>query len=116
MSKKDKKQAATASEAPEPLVDAPGGPVQLVADMNREASAGAPFLYFDQAGVSGHLNGVIRVTLEAGRIMPGENNKVFQDRVVVGHLRMTLPAARSLRSALDRALLIAAPPPSQASN
>ena len=77
---------------------------------------GAPFLYFENASVSGHLNGVIRVTLEASRIMPGDQGRVFSDRVLVGHLRMNIPAAQSLRAALDRALLMASPAATETRN
>jgi hypothetical protein len=76
------------------------------------ASAHAPFLYFENAPTFGHLNGVIRVTLEAGRDLPSPETggRVVADRVIVAHLRMNIPAARSLKAALEGALLLAAPP------
>jgi hypothetical protein len=34
------------------------------------ASAHAPFLYFEDVPVFGHMNGIVRITLTASRIMP----------------------------------------------
>jgi hypothetical protein len=72
------------------------------------ASAHAPFLYFDHAPNFGFNQGIVNVTLEAFRFLSGSPT-LTRDRVVVAHLRMSIPAAMSLRSALDGALLIAAP-------
>ena len=80
------------------------------------ASAHAPFLYFDNAPTIGHMNGIIQVTLEAGRLYPGPSGEVMRERVLVAHLRMNANAARSLRAALDKALLLAAPPDSPSRN
>jgi hypothetical protein len=75
------------------------------------ASAHAPFLYFDDASAFGHVNGIIRITLEAGRTIPGPvAGTVLSDRVIVAHLRMNIPAALSLKAALEGALLMAMPP------
>jgi hypothetical protein len=80
-------------------------------------SAHAPFLYFEDASAFGHINGIIRVTLEATRLYPeaGEHGAKIE-RVVVGHLRMNIPAARSLRAALDGALFLATPPETASKN
>jgi hypothetical protein len=80
-------------------------------------SAHAPFLYFEDASAFGHINGVIRVTLEATRLYPetGEQS-VKVERVIVGHLRMNIPAARSLKAALEGALFLAAPPETESRN
>ncbi len=78
-------------------------------------SANAPFIYFEDAPTFGHMNGIIQVTLEAVRIY-SEASGVKRERVVVAHMRMNIPAARSLRAALDGALLIAAPSESHAKN
>jgi hypothetical protein len=72
------------------------------------ASAHAPFLYFDVAPNFGCSHGIVNVTLEAARYL-SRGSKVTMDRVVVAHLRMSLPAAASLKSALEGALLIAFP-------
>jgi hypothetical protein len=80
------------------------------------ASAHAPFLYFENAGAFGILNGVIRITLDAQRIFPAEGESVAIDRVVVAHLRMNIPAAMSLKAAIEGALLLAAPGPTETKN
>ena len=72
--------------------------------------AHAPFLYFENASAFGHLSGIIRITLEAARIIPAPGNQgVVIDRVIVAHLRMNIPAALSLKAAIDGALLLATP-------
>jgi hypothetical protein len=75
------------------------------------ASAHAPFLYFETAPIFGYQNGVIRITLEATRDMPGPAGEVTSDRAIVAHLRMNIPAALSLKSAIEGALLLAMPSP-----
>jgi len=80
------------------------------------ASAHAPFFYFDNAPAFGHLNGIIRITLEASRDMPSGDGLVSSDHVIVAHLRMNMAAALSLKGAIDGALLLASPPPTQAQN
>lgn len=72
------------------------------------ASAHAPFLYFDIATNFGFNNGIVNVTLETVRYMSA-GQKVALDRVVVAHLRMSIPAVRSLKAAVDGALLLASP-------
>jgi len=80
-------------------------------------SANAPLLYFDEASAYGHVNGIIRLTLEAARLYPATPAPgVKIDRVVVAHLRMNIQAARSLKQAIEGALLLAAPPESEAKN
>jgi hypothetical protein len=74
------------------------------------ASANAPFLYFDNAPTFGHYNGTIRVTLTAARDMP-VGGAVRQDAVIVAHLRMNVTAALALKSAIEGALLLASPRP-----
>jgi hypothetical protein len=90
-------------------------PVEVIPSVAGEisaiASAHAPFLYFEQISAFGHLNGIIRITLEASRDMPAPGNPqaAVADRVIVAHLRMNVPAALSLKAALEGALLMAAP-------
>ena len=79
------------------------------ANLSAATGTHAPFLYFDNAPVFGYFNGVVRVTLEVFRDMNGPNREVVTDRVIVGHLRMSIEAAKSLKSALEGALLIAMP-------
>ena len=80
------------------------------------ASADAPFLYFENAPAFGTMNGIIKVTLTATRDMPLPHNKIASDHVVVAHLRMNMAAARALKSALEGALLLASPSPSETQN
>ncbi len=80
-------------------------------------SSQAPFVYFEQASAFGHMNGVVRVTLEAMRIYPSPSGQgALADRVVTAHLRMSVQAAQSLKAALEGALLLAAPAESSARN
>jgi hypothetical protein len=79
-------------------------------------SAQAPFVYFEGISAWGVIPGVIRITLEAGRLLPTPDGKVAVDRVVVGHLRMNEPAARSLADALQKALLALTPVSQRAQN
>lgn len=81
------------------------------------ASATAPFIYFEEVPTFGHMAGIIRITLDAIRIYPGEEpNTVKTDRVLVAHLRTNLLGAQMLRDALDKALLMANPPETEARN
>jgi hypothetical protein len=80
-------------------------------------SAHAPIIYFEDASAFGHINGMIRLTLEAARLYPATPDPgVRVDRVIVAHLRMNIPAARSLKKALEGALLLAAPSESGSKN
>lgn len=80
------------------------------------ASAHAPFLYFEGASAFGILNGIVRITLEAQRLLPTQDQQVAVDRVVVAHLRMNIPAAESLKAAIDGVLLLAKPGPTKTKN
>ena len=73
------------------------------------ASAHAPFIYFEGAPNYGYNNGIVNITLEALRYLP-VGDKVMFDRVIVGHLRMSLQAATNLRGSLDAAIKLATPP------
>jgi hypothetical protein len=84
----------------------PASPIEM--DISDIASAHAPFLYFDHAFNFGYHNGIVSITLEAVRFI-AKGQTPARDRVVVAHLRMTIPAAMSLKTALEGALLIAAP-------
>lgn len=91
-------------------------PVEVIPSVAGEvsaiASAHAPFLYFEDATAYRHLNGIIRITLEASRDIPapGGQQAVLSDRVIVAHLRMNVPAARSLQAAIEGALRLATAP------
>lgn len=70
--------------------------------------ANAPVIYFDGAPCYGSSGGIVHVTLAAGRHLL-EDNQVAVDAVAVAFLRCSIPAARSLKEALERALLMATP-------
>ena len=70
----------------------------------------APYIYFEGACAFGWNAGVINLTLSADRQMISAEGELKIDRVVVAYLRGNMQAARSLRDALDKALLLAAPP------
>jgi hypothetical protein len=98
-------------------------PVEAIPSVNGGvsaiASAHAPFLYFEGAPTFGHLNGIIRVTLEATRDLPtGQHPSatVGTDRVLVAHLRGNIQAFLALRAAIDGALLLANPAPTRTQN
>jgi hypothetical protein len=79
------------------------------------ASANAPFIYFENASFFALFNGIAQMTLEANRLIAtGPDGRVAVDRVVVAHLRSSLPALRSLRAAIDGILLMAEPTPGPA--
>jgi hypothetical protein len=62
-------------------------------------------------GVDGfaHYNGIVHVALTQLRFGAVEEGRLHSEFVVVANLRMNLVAARNLREALDKALLMAAP-------
>jgi hypothetical protein len=70
----------------------------------------APVLYFENTISFGFHNGVVSLTLTTSRDWISEDGTLVSEQVVVAHLRSAVPAAASLRSALDKALLLAAPP------
>jgi hypothetical protein len=84
------------TDKPEPVVteNMPARESQISA----AASANAPFIYFDGASYFGLYNGIGQLTLEA------------LDRVLVAHLRSSLAALRSLRSAIDSIVQLAEAP------
>lgn len=66
------------------------------------ASAAAPFVYFDRAPNFGFNGAVANISLEAIRFeAAAEGADVVADRVTVAHLRMTLDALRSLKTAIE---------------
>jgi hypothetical protein len=69
----------------------------------------APFIFYEGAPAFGHMNGVINLTLSAMRTCVGPDGGPKNDLVVVAYLRGNIQAAISLRNAIDKALLLAAP-------
>lgn len=72
-------------------------------------TAHAPFIFYEGAPAFGFINGVVNITLSASRTWVGSEGGVVNDQVVVAYLRGNIPAALSLRQAIDSALLLAAP-------
>jgi hypothetical protein len=85
-------------------------------EISIDGSVHAPLLYFEDASAFGYMNGIIRVTLEAARIYPTAAQGVQVERVAVAHLRMNVPAARSLITALEGAILLGTQSASESKN
>lgn len=84
--------------------------------LSESGSAHAPFLYFEEAPTLGYMNGIIRITLEAGRQYSPTLGEVVTDRVVVAYLRTNIQGALALKAAIESALLLANPAGSEAKN
>jgi hypothetical protein len=63
------------------------------------ASAQAPFVFIDEFPNSGYYNGIVHITCEALRFMAIDGVPT-NDRVIVAHLRMNLPALEALKGAI----------------
>jgi hypothetical protein len=83
------------------------GEVAVVIPVNDVSHA--PFIFYEAAPVSGHMNGIINLTLSATRTYLGSDGTPKNDLVVVAYLRGNIQAAVSLRAAISNALLLAAP-------
>ena len=68
----------------------------------------APFIFYEGAAAMGATNGVINITLAANRTWATADG-VVNEQVVTAYLRGNIQAAISLRTAIDNALLLAAP-------
>jgi hypothetical protein len=74
------------------------------------AAAPMPIVYFDGAPTVSHLNGVIGVTLTVTSNVPmGGGGQIKVVASIAAHLKCNIPAARSLKTALENALLLAQP-------
>ena len=65
----------------------------------------APVIFFDAAPSCGGFNGIIGIALSAALQVPGNNGKTDVEHHVVAHLRTNVEGIRSLRAAIDAALL-----------
>jgi hypothetical protein len=74
------------------------------------ASAAAPFIYFDGVPNYGFRDGIATMTLEALR-HSSVNGQILTDRIVVGHVRISLRALHSLKMAIQAIELMISPPP-----
>jgi hypothetical protein len=66
-----------------------------------EASAPAPFIYFDIVPNFGFNVGVANLTLEALRFTMEAPGKVTGERVAVAHLRTSIEGLRQLKAAIE---------------
>jgi len=89
----DNPEARPAQAPPVPVSDAPH----------------APFIFYENAPAMGFTNGVVNITLSANRTYAGPDGAIVNEQIVVAYLRGNVPAALSLRQAIDNALLLAAP-------
>ncbi|HMK88356.1 MAG TPA: hypothetical protein VK446_01800 [Methylocystis sp.] len=71
-----------------------------------EASANAPFIYFEKIPNFGFNHGIVNITLEALRYTAQEGN-VVTDRVIVAHLRTNAQGLASLKNAIEGIQLLA---------
>ena len=69
----------------------------------------APFVFYENAPAFGFTNGIVNITLSAHRTYAGPDGAIVNEQVITAYLRGNVPAALSLRQAIDSALLQAAP-------
>lgn len=72
-------------------------------------SRNAPIIYCDGAAGLGFTNSIVTLTLAASIQTEITDGRVEMEHVAVAHLRMNTQAAISIRDAINRALLVAAP-------
>ncbi len=89
------------------MTDKPDKPKQVAPAKITVTDTGlAPFIFFEGVPSFGFLNGVVNITLAAGRHLM-KDGVVSSDVVAVAHLRCNQVAATELRNALNDALLLA---------
>jgi hypothetical protein len=66
-----------------------------------------PITFANNVAGSGHFQGNINITLAAARFTPNAEGSVDPDLVITARLRMDIPTATALRSALDGVLALA---------
>ncbi|PPQ32968.1 hypothetical protein CCR94_03320 [Rhodoblastus sphagnicola] len=80
----------------------------IAGEISTEASANAPFFYFEGAPFYGYMGGVGKMVIEISRqitLDPGSG--VLVERVVVGHLLGKLDGMRPLKTAIEGILFMA---------
>jgi hypothetical protein len=87
------------------MADKPDMPTPII-PLALEASANAPFIYFEGTSNFGCNGGVANITLEALRFTAQEG-KIATDRVVVAHLRTNAEGLESLKNAIKGIELLA---------
>ena len=91
------------------MTDNPGPHAEKVSAVPISDAPHAPFIFYEHAPAFGFTNGVVNITLSANRTYGGLDGAIVNEQVVVAYLRGNIPAALSLRKAIDAALLIAVP-------
>jgi hypothetical protein len=91
------------------MTDNPKPPAEEAIAVPISDAPHAPFIFFEAAPIYGFTNGVVNITLTANRSYAGPDGAIVNEQMVVAYLRGSIPAALSLRKAIDNALLIAAP-------
>ncbi len=86
-----------------------------VIPLAHEASAKAPFVFFDGVPTFGLSNGVANMTLEAIANY-SINGEIVTQRIVVAHLRMSEKGLESLKNAAEAIELLARPSPEGRAN
>ncbi|KIZ41591.1 MULTISPECIES: hypothetical protein [Rhodopseudomonas] len=66
----------------------------------------APIIFFEFCPTLGNNNGLINIMLAAGIVLPTASTATNVVPVAVAHLRCSSIAAKQLRDALDKALLM----------
>lgn len=79
-----------------------------------EVPYSTPFLYFEDAPGVGHVNGVYRLLLTAGRLIPMSDGTARNINTAVAQLQGNREALLGLRQAIDNALLLGAKTQGQA--
>lgn len=72
--------------------------------------AAAPILYFDNVPTLGVNNNIVELELSARVVTPTADSKTTIEGLCVAHLRCSLEAALSLRTAIEKAFKIARVP------
>lgn len=93
------------------MAKSPDAPAEKVASRPVSDPHGAPFIFYESAPIFGYLNGTINLTLSVNRPVINAEGVVVSYEVAAVHLRGNVLAARLLKDSLDKALLLAAPPP-----
>jgi hypothetical protein len=102
---------AVMADNPQPRAPLDPGKEIAVTDIAR-----APIIYFEGVPTLGFNNGVVNLMLAVGLVLPTADGGTLTKPVAVAHLRCHTVAARHLRDAIDKALLLATPVPEGKAN
>lgn len=73
-------------------------------------SSNAPIIFLDGVATMGHYNGIAHLCLTALRFLHHPSG-AKSDSVIVAHLRMNIPALKSLKDAIEKIELMVEPVP-----